>query len=36
MIGKIVRGAEDRQRTVAEELVHMSAGIDDGGHHYLK
>ena len=30
--GEIVRRSEHRQRPVAEELVHVSAGVDDGGH----
>jgi hypothetical protein len=33
MIRKIVGRAVDRMRAVAEELVHMPTGVDDGGHH---
>ena len=36
VIGQIVGGAEHRQRAVAEELVDMSAGVDDGRHHDLE
>ena len=32
MIGEVIGGAEDRQCAVAEELVDMPTGIDDGGH----
>ena len=36
MIRKVVRSAEDGQRAVAEELVDMPTGIDDGRHHDLE
>lgn len=36
MVHKLVGRAEDRQRTIAEELVDMSTGIDHGGHHDLE
>ena len=36
MIGEVVRGAEDGQRAVAEELVDMPTGIDDGRHDDLE
>ena len=36
MIREIVRGAEDGQRAVAEELVDVPTGVDDGRHHDLE
>ena len=36
VIRQLVRGAEDRQRAVAEELVDMPTGVDDGRHHDLE
>ena len=36
MIGEIVRSAEDGQRAVAEELVDVPSGVDDGWHHDLE
>ena len=36
MIGEVVGRAEDRQRAVAEELVDVPTGIDDGGHDDLE
>ena len=36
MIGEVVRGAEDGQRAVAEELVDVPTGVDDGRHHDLE
>ena len=36
MIGQVVRRAEDGQRAVAEELVDVPTGIDDGGHDDLE
>ena len=36
MIRKIIRCAEDCECAVAEELIDMPTGIDDGGHHDLK
>ena len=36
MIREIIRGAEDRQGAVAEELVDMPTGVDDGRHDNFK
>ena len=36
MIGEVVGRAEDGQRAVAEELVDVPTGVDDGGHHDLE
>ena len=36
VIGEVVRGAEDGQGAVAEELVDVPTGIDDGGHDDLE
>ena len=36
MIGEVVRGTEDRQRAVAEELVDVPTGVDDGRHDDLE
>ena len=36
MIREVVRGAEDGQSAVAEELVDVPTGVDDGRHHDLE
>ena len=36
VIRQLVRGAEDGQRAVAEELVDMPTGVDDGRHDDLE
>ncbi len=36
MMRNVIRGTEDRQSAVTEELVHVPTGIDDRGHHDLK
>jgi hypothetical protein len=36
MIREIVGGTEDCQRAVAEELVDVPTGVDDGRHDYLE
>ena len=36
MIHEVVRCAEDGQRAVAEEFVHVPTSVNDGGHHDLE
>src|ERR1700738_5056668 len=36
MIRKVIRRAEDGHRSVAEELIDVATGVDDGGHDDLE